>query len=177
MRRVVTTKKAGNVERSVRSRGARTAVRPGQRPRSRSHPLAPEHSGEAGSVAVLALAVLGLALFIAAIAMVVFGMTTGSRYVDPPPNVAELGTGQVLGGIGLGVLGVGLLGAALAVLADVRGSRRIAAGISALAAALSVIGVVRVMTEGAGDPILAASLAVATLVFGAAAVILARPAR
>ncbi|HET7521100.1 MAG TPA: hypothetical protein VFK61_06140 [Candidatus Limnocylindria bacterium] len=172
----MTTKKATSVERGSRTRSTRAAASAPARPRHRGHSLAPEHIGEAGSAAVLALAVLGLALFIAGIAMLVFGLTTASRFgSNAPPNVGQLGFGQVLGGIGIGALGVGLVGAALAVLADVRGSRRAAAVLSALAAVLSAIGVLRVMTEGTGDPVLGASLAVATIVFGAAAVILARP--
>ena len=64
-----------------------------------AHSLAPEHIGEAGSVAVLAMAILGLAIFIAAIAMLVFGLTTASATAAPPPNVGGLGMGQVLGGL------------------------------------------------------------------------------
>jgi hypothetical protein len=83
----------------------------------------------------------------------------------------------VLGGIGLLAMGLGLVGSALAVLADVRGSRRIAAGVSGLAAMLAAYGVIRVMGQGAGDAVLAAALAVTTMILAAAAIILARPPR
>jgi hypothetical protein len=176
---LVSSKKASNIERTTRARTVRR-VAPAVAPRSRqrSHSLAPEHIGEAGSVALLAMAIVGLSVFIAAIAMIVFGMTTASRFgSSPPPNVDELGIGQVLGGAGLLVLGLGLVGSALAVLADLRGSRRIAAAAAGLGALLAGIGVVRVMGEGAGDPVLAGALAVTTLILGVAAIILARPAR
>jgi hypothetical protein len=160
---------------------ASTATRPARRaavaarPRQRSHSLAPEHIGEAGSVALLAMAILGLAIFIAAIAMIVFGLTTANRFAtSPPPNVGDLGMGQILGGVGLVIAGLAMLGSALAVLADVRGSRLFAAGVSGLVAVLSAIGVVRVMGEGTGDPVLAAALALTTVILGAAAIILVR---
>lgn len=124
------------------------------------------------------MAILGMAIFIAAIAMIVFGLTAATRFgSSPPPNAAGIGTGQVLGGVGLLVIGLALAGSALAVLADLRGSRRIAAVVSGLAAVLAAVGVVRVMGEGAGDPVLAGALAVTTMVCAAAAVILARAPR
>jgi hypothetical protein len=177
--RLVSGKKAGTAQRPARSRAAagRDAVAPA-RSRHRSHTLAPEHIGEAGSVALLAMAILGLAVFIAAIAMLVFGITTSARFgSSPPPNVGQLGIGQVLGGIGLLVMGLALVGSALAVLADVRGSRRIAAVVAGLSTLLSAAGVIRVMGEGGGDAVLAAALAVATMIFGASAIILARRPR
>jgi hypothetical protein len=176
---LVSTKKAGGAERtgsrnrSARSRDAAAAAR--ATVRQRGHSLAPEHLGEVGSAAVLAMAILGLAVFIAGIAMVVFGTTTAARYGStPPPNAGGLGQGQVFGGAGLAVLGVALLGSALAVLADLRRSRAIAVAIAALAAVLAGIAVVRVTTLGYGDPILAGALAIAAVVFAASAVILAR---
>jgi hypothetical protein len=181
---LVSTKKAGSAERpsierpSARGRAARSrekAVRSAAR--HRGHSLAPEHVGEAGSVAVLALSIIGLSIFIAGIAMAVFGLTTAARYGSiQPPNVNGLGLGQVLGGAGLAVLGVALLGSGLAVLADIRGSRMAATVLSAIAAVLSAIGVVRVMTLGSGDPVLAGALAVGTIILAAAAIILARRA-
>jgi hypothetical protein len=177
--RLVSGKKAGTAQRPGRARPAagRDAVAPA-RARHRSHTLAPEHIGEAGSVALLAMAILGLAVFIAAIAMLVFGITTSARFASsPPPNVGQLGIGQVLGGIGLLVMGLALVGSALAVLADVRGSRRIAAVVAGLSALLAAAGVVRVMGEGGGDAVLAAALAVTTMILGASAIILARRPR
>ena len=174
---MVTTKNAGTGRSSNRTRNRRrAAARP--TPRPHGHSLAPEHIGEAGSVALLALSILGLALFIAAVAMVVFGLTTAARYGSlPPPNAGALGQGQVMGGVGLGLLGLAVVGSVLALLADVPRSRPVVVGVSALAAVLSGIGVVRVMTLGPGDPVLAGALAICTVVFAAAAIVLARRPR
>jgi hypothetical protein len=180
---LVTGKKA-SVEtgtRSARTTRADRTRRPAvaaPRPRSRSHALAPEHIGEAGSAAVLTLAILGLSTLIAAIALIVFGLTTASSYgASPPPNAGSLGMGQVVGGFGLLVIGLALLGSSLAVLADLRGSRRGAAAVAGATALLSAAGVVMVMQVGLGDAVLAAALAVCALLCAASAVILARPAR
>ncbi|MGH2456476.1 MAG: hypothetical protein ACRDHD_09505 [Candidatus Limnocylindria bacterium] len=146
--------------------------------RHRSHSLAPEHIGEAGSAALLAVAILGLAIFIAAMAMIASGLTIAGRFgSDPPPNVGQIGIGQVLGGAGLLALGGLLVGSSLAVLADVRNSRRIAAAVSALAAALSVAGVVLAVQQAGSDIVLPLALAVAAIIFGAASIILIRPRR
>jgi hypothetical protein len=179
---LVGTKKASSVERSgarnrsARSREAAAAARAAAR--NRGHSLAPEHLGEVGSAAVLAMSILGLAIFIGGIAMVVFGLTTAARYGStPPPNAGALGQGQVLGGAGVVVLGVALLGSALAVLADLRRSRPIAAAIGAIGAILAVIGLVRVVSLANGDPVLAGALAVAAIILAAAAIILIRRPR
>jgi len=156
----------------------RKVNRPTASPRHRSHSLAPEHVGEAGSAAVLAMAVLGLAIFIAAVAIIASGLTIAGRYGEsPPPNVAQLGYGQVLGGAGMVVLGVALVASALAVLADVRGGRRVAAAVAGLTAVLSAAGVFLVMSQPVTDTILASALAVLTLVFGVSAIVLGRPRR
>ena len=68
--------------------------------------------------------------------------------------------GQVIGGFGLLVIGLALLGSSLAVLADLRGSRRGAAAVAGATALLSAAGVVMVMQVGIGDAVLAAALAV-----------------
>ena len=153
--------------------------RPVAVPRTRGHSLAPAHLGEAGSIAVLALAILGLALFIAAVAMIVAGLTVEARFAgaEPPPNVGELGVGQVFGGIGLLVLGLALAGSAVSVLAELRWARTAATVLSGVAALLSVAGLALVMTRPLPEPILAAALGVATVIFVGAAVILARPRR
>ena len=162
--------------RTARDRKRSPAVAP-PRSRARSHSLAPEHIGEAGSAAVLTLSILGLSTVIAAIALIVFGLTMESSYgASPPPNAGSLGMGQVVGGFGLLVIGIALLGSALAVLADVRGSRRGAAAVAGATALLSVAGVVMVMQIGLGDAVLAAALAVCALLCAVSAVILARPA-
>ncbi len=179
---LVTSKKA-SVEgsaRSTRATRAERARRPAvaaPRPRPRGHTLAPEHIGEAGSAAVLTLAILGLSTFIAAIALIVFGFTTAGSYgASPPPNAGSLGMGQVIGGFGLLVIGLALLGSSLAVLADLRGSRRGAAAVAGATALLSAAGVVIVMQIGIGDAVLAVALAVCALLCAVSAVILARPA-
>jgi hypothetical protein len=164
------------VSKKVSKRAIRQTREPIVPVRHRSHSLAPEHVGEAGSAAVLAMAVLGLAIFIASLAMIASGLTIAARYADsPPPNVGELGSGQVLGGAGLLVLGVAQVGSALAVLADMRGSRRIAAAVAGLTALLSAAGVLLVMSQPITDTILASALAVSTLVFAVAAIVLGRP--
>lgn len=168
----------------VTRKTGRPAIKPATQPgrttrivtrRARSHSLAPEHIGEAGSIALLALTILGLAMFIGAVAMIASGLTMGARFEgDPPPNLSELGVGQVVGGIGLLVLGIGHVGSALAVLADVRGSRLVAAFLSAATALLAAIGVLIIMAQPVASPILASALAVATVLFAAAAIILVR---
>lgn len=168
------TRKVGKPTSRARAR----EVAPPRPVRGRSHSLAPAHLGEAASAAVLAVAVLGLAVFIAGVAMAVSGMTLESRYgADPPPNIGQLGIGQVLGGIGLAILGLVLSGSALAVLADVARSRPIAAAASGLAAALAILGVVLVQLQPGGDLVLSIALAVAAAIFGVAALILVRPRR
>jgi hypothetical protein len=168
----VVTKKVGKPATRVRARDAA----PARVSRGRSHSLAPPHLGEAASAAVLAVAVLGLAVFIAGVAMTVSGMTIANRFGDsPPPNVGELGIGQVLGGIGLSALGIVLSGSALAVLADVPRSRPVAAAASALTAILAAVGVVLVQLESGGDLVLSIALAVAAMLFAAATIILVRP--
>ena len=167
------TKKAGRT--ASRARGADVAP---ARSRVRSHSLAPPHLGEAASAAVLAVVVLGLAVFIAGVAMSVSGMTIANRFGgDPPPNVDQLGIGQVLGGIGLALLGLLLSGSGLAVLADVPRSRPVAAVASGLATLLAAAGVMLVQLQPGGDWVLATALAVAAVIFGVAAIILVRPRR
>ncbi len=159
-------------------RGRARDAAPARPVRARSHSLAPAHLGEWASAAILAVTVLGLAIFFAGVAMTVAGMTITNRYgATPPPNVDQLGIGQVLGGVGLGVLGLVLSGSGLAVLAEVPRSRAIAAGASALAAVLAVVGVVLVQLQPGGDLVLSIALAVAAIIFAAATVILVRPRR
>jgi hypothetical protein len=146
--------------------------------RHRSHSLAPEHVGEAGSAAVLAMAVLGLAVFIVAVALIAAGLTMGGRYGDsPPPNVGQLGIGQLLGGVGLLILSVGQVGASLAVLGDIRASRRAAAAVAGLSAALSVAGALWIANQPVTNTMLAVALAATTLIFGVSAIVLARAPR
>ncbi|HEX2193589.1 MAG TPA: hypothetical protein VHK63_01290 [Candidatus Limnocylindria bacterium] len=160
----------------TRSR-ARDVV-PARPARTRAHSLAPAHLGEAASAAVLAVSVLGLAIFIVGVAMAVSGLTLGSRFgSEPPPNVGELGVGQVVGGLGLAVLGLVLSGSSLAVLAEVPRSRPLAAAVSALAAVLAVAGAVLVQLRPGNEVVLTAALAVAAVILAAAAFVLVRPRR
>jgi hypothetical protein len=149
------------------------------RRRTRAHSLAPEHIGEAGSVALLAVTIVGLSLFIAGIAILISGITVGSRYsgATPPPNVGTLGIGPIVGGTLLSLFSGALVASAAAVLADLRRSRMVAAVLSGIAALLGACGVVTVMSQTGGDQVLAGALVVITLIFAAAAIILARPRR
>ena len=121
-------------------------------------------------------AIGGLAIFIAAIGMTVNGLTLPARYAgaDAPPNVGQLGVGQVVGGIGLLVLGILIVSSAAALLNGLRGSRPFAVGISAITAALALAGFVLLMAPTRRDIVLLAALGVAVVAFGGAAVILAR---
>lgn len=163
---------------TARSRGATRSVSASRPARARSHSLAPPHLGEAASAAVLAVAVMGLAVFIAGVAMAVAGLTVSTRFgASPPPNVDQLGTGQLLGGAGLALLGLVLSGSALAVLADVPRSHPVAAAASGLSAVLAVVAVFLVQAQPTGDAVLSVALAVSALIFGAATVVLVRPRR
>ncbi len=147
--------------------------------RARSHSLAPEHIGEAGSVALLAVSIVGLALFITGIAILISGVTMGSRYTGttPPPNLASLGTGPIIGGALLSLFSVVLVGAAAAVLADVGRARPVAAALCAVGALLGTAGVVIVMSQAGGDQVLAGALVVLTVIFAASALVLFRTPR
>ena len=145
-------------------------------PRGRSHSLAPEHLGELGSAATVAVAVGGLSLVVVAGSMIVNGLTFGSRYAgtSPPPDVGQLGMGQLLCGIGLLALSIGLVGSALALLADLRFARWLTVALSALTALLAAAGALLLVGAAHRDNVLDAGLAVAVVVFGGSAVILAR---
>ncbi len=147
-------------------------------PRGRSHSLAPEHLGEAASVAMLVCAVGGAAIFIAAIAMVVAGLTIGSSYTGTaPPNLGALGTPQIIGGAGLVLLGGGLIVAAMALLGDLRFGRPAATVLTALTAVLAAAGAAMLVGEPGRDTVLVVALAVAFVIFGAATVVLVRANR
>jgi len=145
-------------------------------PRHRGHSLAPDHLGEQGAAAVVVTAIGGLSIFIAAIGMTVNGLTLPARYAgaDPPPNVAQLGVGQVVGGIGLLVLGILIVGSAAALLNGLPRSRPFAVGISAITTVLALAGFVLLLTPTRRDVVLLAALGVAVVAFGGATVILAR---
>ncbi len=127
---------------------------------------------------MLICAVGGMAIFIAALAMVVAGLTIGSTYAgDTPPNVAALGTPQVLGGIGLLVLAGGLVAAAAALLADLRFARGATTLLAALTAMLAAVGVALLVGAPRRDNVLAVALAVVFVLFGGATIVLARSNR
>jgi hypothetical protein len=145
-------------------------------PRHRGHSLAPEHLGESGAAAVVVTAIGGTAIFIAALAMTVRGLTFPSRYAgaDPPPNVGQLGFGQLVGGIGLLVLGVLIVGSSAALLSGLPRSRPFAVSVSAISAVLALAGFVLLLAPSRRDLVLLSALAVAAVAFGGAAIILAR---
>jgi len=145
-------------------------------PRHRGHSLAPEHLGELGAAAALVTAIGGMALFIAALAMTVTGLTLPNSFAgsDAPPNVATLGLPQVVGGMGLLVLGTLMVGSSLALLGGLSRSRLFAVAISAISAVLAAVGFVLLLAPTRRDVVLLAALGVAALAFGGAAVILAR---
>jgi hypothetical protein len=173
---VVTRKVTKPIER-IERRGRTSAL---NAPRRRVHALAPEHVGELGSVAALAIAILAVALVIGAVVLIVSGLTMQVRYsstTDLPPNIGDLGRLPLFGGIGLLVFAIALAAAPLALLADVKRARVATVGLSIVAALLSVAGLLSVISRPSLDPILASALGVAALIFGASALILARPGR
>lgn len=125
---------------------------------------------------MLVMTVGGLAIFIAAIAMTVGGLTLPGRYsgATPPPNVGSLGTGQTIGGIALLVLGALIVASAAALLADLPRSRALATGVSAIAALLAAAAVVVLAGAARKDIELIAAVAVTFVAFGGAAVVLGR---
>jgi hypothetical protein len=138
----------------------------------------PPYLSEAASFAALVIAVAGFALVITGAAMLVMGLTMGSRFgEDPPPGLATLGLGPALGGAGVLVLGVVLAAGAVAVLLNARRAKRITGAASVLAALLAAAGAVGAMAVVPPDPIVATSLAITTLALGVGGLILLRPAR
>ena len=159
-------------------RGATSAL---NAPRRRVHALAPEHVGELGSIAALAVSVLGVAVLIVGVTLIVQGITIGSRYDaganGPPPDLAQLGRLPLLGGAGLLVLGILMAAAPLALLADVRFSRVATILLALIGGGLAVLGLLAVISRPGGDPVATASLGLTALILGASALILARPGR
>lgn len=174
--RPMATTKVGRPS-SRERRGATSAL---NAPRRRVHALAPEHVGELGSVAALAIAVLGFAIVMVGVTLIVEGVTIASRYDtggSPPPNLGLLGQLPIFGGIGMLVLGLLLTAAPLALLADVRFSRLATMLLAVIAGALSVAGLLAVIARPDVDPVVTISLGLTALIFGASALILARPGR
>lgn len=127
---------------------------------------------------MVACAVGGLAIFIAAMAMIVGGLTIGSAYPDSaPPNLAALGGPQIMGGLGLLILGGGLTGSAGALLADLRFARPLSILLAGLTTLLAAAGATLLVAAPARDTVLVAALVVVFVVFGGATVVLARSTR
>lgn len=164
---------------SKSARDARTRRSALAAPRRRVHSLAPEHVGEIGSVAALAVAIFGVAFFILAITLVVGGLTIGGRFTGgtEPPNLGSIGLQMSLVGAGLVVYSLLVIAAPVALLADVRRARLL----TVLVAALTAIGaggvLAYVLLSGVNEPVVLASLGVTIFVFGASTLILARPGR
>jgi hypothetical protein len=143
----------------------------------RPHSLAPEHLGDARAAAALAITVLGVALFIAAVGLVVAGLTLSASFdpANPPPNADALGTWQVIGGFILFVVGLALAGGGLALLTGSRRAR-IPTAVLALAAALAAaVAGVAIILRGPSDLILVLTLFGLALVLVAAGLLLLRP--
>jgi hypothetical protein len=114
---------------------------------------------------------------ITGVALLVMGLTMPARYatIPPPPDLATLGVGPTLGGVGLMALGVALVGGAVAVFSDVRGARIATGVLAAAAAGLAATGTVLAMASPPADPLLATALTLLTLVFGVSGILLLRP--
>lgn len=143
----------------------------------RPHSLAPEHLGDARAAASLAVTVLGVALFIAAIGIVVSGLTLSASFdpANPPPNADALGNLQVIGGFILFVVGLALAGGGLALLTGSLRAR-IPTAVLALATALgAAAGAVAIVLRGPSDLILVLTLFGLALGLVAAGLLLLRP--
>jgi len=111
--------------------------------------------------------------------MMIGGLTLPGHYAGatPPPNLGQLGTQQIVGGIALLVLAVVIVASTTALLADLPRSRPLATGSTAATALLAAAGFFLLVGEPRRDLILLAALGVAFVAFGGAAVILARQRR
>jgi len=125
------------------------------------------------------VAIGGLAIFVAAIGVTIGGLTLASHYAEgaQPPNLDSLVTAQIVGGIGLLVLGALVVASAVALLADLRGSRALTTGLSAVASLLAAAAVVVLVSATRKDPALIVAMVVSLVAFGGAAIVLGRPRR
>ena len=156
-------------------RTIRAASTAGARARG-AHSLAPEHLGEAAAAATVAVIVGGIALVITGIGMLAMAFTLGSRYgADPPPNLGALSLVPTVAGVLAILLGGALVAGGTAVLGDVRRARLVTGVLAGATAALGAFAAVQVMVNSPADPVLAAALTAATLIYGVAAVLLLRP--
>jgi hypothetical protein len=169
----VATRPAAPARRSTAT--GRTAISSPRGGRPRSHSLVPAHVGELGAVALLVMGIIGVALFIAGLAMVVQGITIGSTFAaSPPPNIAELGIPHILLGVGVMAAGAAETGAALLVLMNRRRSRLVAMVVDGVVAALALAGALLVVTVGGRDAVLTISLVIVAVLLILALVALAR---
>ena len=151
---------------------------PADRRHSRS--LAPPHVGDRLAAALLVVSILGLGMFIMAIAIIAGGLSFGGRFTEPPPNVDEMGRGQVVAGALLLLLSLAELVVVVAIVADWRWRqlrplrpRSIAAGLNALLALLAAFGSLRALRAGPdGEIVIALALAAAAAAFTVTTVIL-----
>lgn len=152
------------------------ATRPSVAPRQRGHTLAPEHLGERGAAAALIAAIGGIAVFTAAVAIMVGGLTLPSSYsgTTPPPNIDQLALNQVIAGIALLVFALLIVATTVALLANLSRSRPLAVGSCAIAAVLAIAAFAYVLRGAGSDPILLTALGVAAIAFGGASLVLAR---
>jgi len=158
-------------------RPVRAASVTGARSRG-AHTLAPEHLGEAAAAATVAVVVGGIALVITGVGMLAMAFTLGSRYgADPPPNVGAMSLVPTVAGVLAILLGGALVAGGIAVLGDARRARLVTGVLAGATAALGALAAVQVMVNVPADPVLAAALTVATLVYAVAAVLLLRPRR
>jgi len=149
----------------------------GSQPGSRTHSLSPAHLGDVRAGAALAVVVLGVAIFIAAVGIVVSGLTASTGYdpANPPPNADALGTWQVVGGFALFAVGVALAGGGLALLTGSRRARVPTAGFAIVTALAAIAGAVAIVVRGPSDLILALTLLGLALALGSAGLLLLRP--
>lgn len=143
----------------------------------RPHSLAPAHLGDARAAAALAVTVLGVALFIAAIGVVVSGLTLAASFDpgNPPPNAEALGTWQVIGGFILFVVGLALAGGGLALLTGSLRARVPTAILALVTALAAVAGAIAIILRGPSDMILVLTLFGMALGLVASGLLLLRP--
>jgi len=143
----------------------------------RPHSLAPAHLGDARAAAALAITVLGVAVFIAAIGVVVSGLTLPASFDpgNPPPNADALGTWQVIGGFVRIVVGLALAGGGLALLAGSQRARVPTAILALFTALAAVGGGIAIILRGPSDLILVLTLFGMALGLAASGLLLLRP--
>lgn len=123
------------------------------------------------------MGIVGAALVITGLSIAVEGATIANTYnTSPPPNIAQLGMPQILGGAGLIVAGVVEIVAALLVLLEQRRSRPMAVGLNVLLALVALGGAALVFSAGGGEVVLILTLVITAvlLLLAAAALQLRR---